>query len=237
MPPVAFVGYKLRRQIGKALQRRSAAIRTAITRYNMHAQALNPPRPKISWKDITDYSFLREFDLLQYSREDVRLNDWTKPAYCEATTKIFKLQRAREEILRLNVEIRQLYTAIHDEGIAVSTAIQNLTDSDPHMALEMRRWWQERSAVNAVHLHRLAQIQGLPDFSGMLELGVRDVEECASMDTAGDSMVTSVDGMESRTREVERIISSEYRNADVLEQMEDDQSLELFARYIECISD
>jgi hypothetical protein len=43
--------------------------------------------------------------------------------------------------------------------------------------------------------------------------------------------------MESHTREVERIISSEYRNADVLEQMEDDQSLELFARYIECIGD
>ncbi|KAF8545568.1 hypothetical protein OG21DRAFT_1479759 [Imleria badia] len=41
-------GYKLRRQIGKALQHRSAAIRTAITRYNMQAQALNPPRPKIS---------------------------------------------------------------------------------------------------------------------------------------------------------------------------------------------
>lgn len=65
----------------------------------MHAQALNPPRPKISWKDITDYSFLGEFDLLRYSREDVWSNDWTKPAYREATTKFFKLQRAHEEIL------------------------------------------------------------------------------------------------------------------------------------------
>ncbi|KAF8120560.1 hypothetical protein EV363DRAFT_1094912, partial [Boletus edulis] len=147
------------RQIGKALQRRSAAIRTAITRYNMQAQALNPPRPKISWKEITDYSFLGEFDLLRYSREDARSNDWTKPAYREATAKFFKLQRAREEILRLNVEVRRLYTAIHDEEIAVSTAIQNLTDSDHLLALEMRRWWKERAAVNSVHLHRLAQIQ------------------------------------------------------------------------------
>ena len=119
----------------------------------------------------------------------------------------------------------------------MSTAIQNLTDSDPHMALEMRRWWWECAAVNAVHLHRLTQIQGLPDFSGTVELGVHDVEESASMDTAGDLMVTPVDGMESHTREVERIILSEYRNADVLEQMEDDQSLELFAQYIECIGD
>ncbi|KAG9310199.1 hypothetical protein JVU11DRAFT_9839 [Chiua virens] len=81
------------------LQRRSAAIQTTITRYNTQAQALDPPQLKISWKDITDYSFLSKFDLLRYSREDMRSNNWTKPAYHEATTKFFKLQRAREEIL------------------------------------------------------------------------------------------------------------------------------------------
>ena len=110
-------------------------------------------------------------------------NDWTKPAYREATTKFFKLQRAHEEISRLNVKILQLYTAIHNEGIAVLTAIQNLTDTDPHLALEMQQWWQERAAINAVHIHWLAQIQELPDFSGTLELGVRDVNKCASIET------------------------------------------------------
>jgi hypothetical protein len=162
-------------------------------------------------------------------------NDWTKPAYREATIKFFKLQWACKEILRLNIEIQRLYTAIPDEEIAVSTAIQNLTDSDLHLTLEMRRWWQERAAINAVHLHWLAQIQGLPDFSGTLELGIRDVEECTSM--LGDPAVTPVDGMESHTCEVKRIISSEYHNTDILEQIEDDQSLELFAQYIECIDD
>ena len=57
------------------------------------------------------------------------------------------------------------------------------------------------------------------------------------MDTGGESMVTPVDGMESHTCEVDRIISSKYDNVDILEQMEDDQSLELFAQYIECIGD
>ncbi|KAG6370016.1 hypothetical protein JVT61DRAFT_12534 [Boletus reticuloceps] len=230
-------GYKLRRQVSKALQCRSAAIRTAITRYNTQAQALNPPRPKLSWKDITDYSFLGEFDLLWYSREDVRSNDWTKPAYREATTKFFRLQRAREEILRLNIEIWRLYTAIHDEETAVLTAIRNLTDSDPHLASEIQHWWQERTALNAVHLHHLAQIQGLPGFSGKLELGVCDVEECPPMDTAGDLPVSAVDGMNNHACEVERIISSEYHNTDLLKQMEDDELLELFTQYIECIGD
>ena len=60
--------------------------------------------------------------------------------------------------------------AIHDEGIVVLTAIQSLTDTDPHLALEMRWWWQECAAVNAVHIHWLAQIQELPDFWEHLNL-------------------------------------------------------------------
>ncbi|KAG1719980.1 hypothetical protein EDB19DRAFT_1647521, partial [Suillus lakei] len=60
-------GYKLRQQIGKALQCRSDAIRNALNQYNVQAAALNPPRPQLSWKNITEYSFLGEFDLLCHS--------------------------------------------------------------------------------------------------------------------------------------------------------------------------
>ncbi|KAG1764382.1 hypothetical protein EV702DRAFT_982067, partial [Suillus placidus] len=63
--------------ISKALQRRSEAIHKAITRYNIRAATLNPPRNKISWKDIADYSFLGEFDLLRHSRSDVRSDNWS----------------------------------------------------------------------------------------------------------------------------------------------------------------
>lgn len=48
-------GYKLRTQIGKALQRRSEAIRNALARYNTQAAKLNPPRPSLSWKEIAQY--------------------------------------------------------------------------------------------------------------------------------------------------------------------------------------
>ncbi|KAG1720448.1 hypothetical protein EDB19DRAFT_1898470 [Suillus lakei] len=57
-------GYKLCQQISKALQRRSEAIRNAINWYNTQATSLIPPRPKITWKVIADYTFLGEFDLL-----------------------------------------------------------------------------------------------------------------------------------------------------------------------------
>ncbi|KAG1750458.1 uncharacterized protein EDB91DRAFT_1045863, partial [Suillus paluster] len=77
--------------ISKALQWRSEAIWKAITRYNVQAVAVNLLCPNISWKDIADYSFLAEFDLLHHSRADIRSNDWAKPAHREATTKYFKL--------------------------------------------------------------------------------------------------------------------------------------------------
>ncbi|KAG1770856.1 hypothetical protein EV702DRAFT_1181544 [Suillus placidus] len=41
-------GYKLRQQIGKALQRRSEAIQNALSCYNVQAAALDPPRPSLS---------------------------------------------------------------------------------------------------------------------------------------------------------------------------------------------
>ncbi|KAG2120042.1 hypothetical protein DEU56DRAFT_928749 [Suillus clintonianus] len=165
-------GYKLRQQIGKALQRRSEAIRNAINRYNIQAIALNPPRPKISWKDIADYSFLGEFDLLRHSRTDIRSEDWAKPAHREATTKYFKLCRAHEEITRLNVEIRRLRTAIHAEQVQTTAVIEDLRLSDPKLAEELQRQWCSRAAINAVHLHRLDRIECLTGFSGVRGVGM-----------------------------------------------------------------
>ncbi|KAI5984618.1 hypothetical protein EDD15DRAFT_2201177 [Pisolithus albus] len=162
-------GYKLHQQISKGLQRRSEAIRKVITRYNLQAGRLDPPRPPISWKDIAQYSFLGEFDLLQHARDDIRERIWAKPAVREATTKFFKLCRAKEEITRLNVEIRRLRTAIHDEEREVSQAIANFRHSDPLLASEFERLHQPRAAVNAVHIHRL---DCLEKRYGLLQSGI-----------------------------------------------------------------
>ncbi|KAI6011954.1 hypothetical protein EDC04DRAFT_2580045, partial [Pisolithus marmoratus] len=67
-----------------------------------------PPQPPISWKDIAQYSFLGEFDLLQHASDDIQECIWAKPAVHEAMTKFFKLCCAKEEITRLNVEICHL---------------------------------------------------------------------------------------------------------------------------------
>jgi hypothetical protein len=109
------IGYKLRRQIGKALQRYSDAIKNALNHYNVQAAKLTPPRPSLSWWQIVDYSFLGKFDLLWHSRVDIRNQPWTQVTRREATVKYFKLCRAEEELTRLNIEIRRLQTSIHDK--------------------------------------------------------------------------------------------------------------------------
>ncbi|KAG1877138.1 hypothetical protein C8R48DRAFT_591361, partial [Suillus tomentosus] len=166
-------GYKLQQQISKALQRRSETFWKAITRYNIQAAALNPPHPKISWKDIAEYGFLAKFDLLRHSCTDIRSNHWAKPAHREATTKYLKLLRAREEIVRLNIEIRRLRTAIHDEELHVTGTIHNLLISDPLLDSELKCQWHSRAAINAVHSSRLDQIASLTGFSGVNTIGVR----------------------------------------------------------------
>ena len=61
------IGYKLRRQIGKTLQWHSEAIRTALGKYNAQAVKLTPPCPTLTWKEVVDYSFLTEFNILRLS--------------------------------------------------------------------------------------------------------------------------------------------------------------------------
>ncbi|KAG0695695.1 hypothetical protein DFH29DRAFT_984896 [Suillus ampliporus] len=111
-------GYKMRKHIAKALQTRSAAIRTALERYNSAARTLSPPRQTLKWEEVVEYAFLADFDLLRNSREDVSQQQWATPTARQATNLYFKMCRAKEEITRLNIEIRRLVTYIRLGDIA-----------------------------------------------------------------------------------------------------------------------
>jgi hypothetical protein len=150
-------------------------IRKAIAHYNIQAAALTPPRPIILWKDITKYTILGEFDLLRHARDDIQEREWAKPAVQEATAKYFKLCRAKEEIVRLNVEIRRLRTAIHDEEKQISADIAQLSESDGLLTTELRHLHCSRSAINTLHIYRLDRIQRKYRITGQ-QVGARLVE-------------------------------------------------------------
>ncbi|KAG1861098.1 hypothetical protein DFJ58DRAFT_725792 [Suillus subalutaceus] len=98
-------GYKLRKHIAKVLQTRSAAIHTALNQYNTAALALTPPCRTLKWDKVIEYTFLANFDLLQDTQEDMSERPWATPAARQAMDLYFKMCRAKEEILHVNVEI------------------------------------------------------------------------------------------------------------------------------------
>ncbi|KAJ7894664.1 hypothetical protein B0H14DRAFT_3854252 [Mycena olivaceomarginata] len=108
-------GYKMRKHITKALQARSKAVKHAIDNYNAAACLLDPPMPHLTWKQVVEYVFLADFDILRDTRAEVQSHPWTRPAYQLAMDRYFKILRAREEIKRVNVEIPRMVTWIRDE--------------------------------------------------------------------------------------------------------------------------
>ena len=107
-----FLAYKLRTQIVASIKRRSEAIQNALITYNKLARLVTPPREALSWDTVIKYSFLGEFELLRFAREDIRDYPWAKPAIREGVMSYYKLLCARKEIERLNVEVPRLHTSI-----------------------------------------------------------------------------------------------------------------------------
>ncbi|KIK80118.1 hypothetical protein PAXRUDRAFT_36284 [Paxillus rubicundulus Ve08.2h10] len=98
--------------------------------------------PTLSWKDIAEYSLLGEFNLIHYSCADIRDCDWAKPENHEAT------------------EIR------------ITVVIQELSQRNPPIGIELQQQWRSYAAINVLHIHQLDQITSLRGFSGDTRVGV-----------------------------------------------------------------
>lgn len=168
-------GYKLRETVWRALKTRGKAIRAALSKYNSIAPLMTPPAPTLEWKQLMDYAFVSEFELLKYScsYKNIITEPWATPLNREITTKYFKILRAREEIIRVNIELRRLRTSICDEHIMFEHHIQRLHTLEPLLAAEVQRLYNTRRRVNVTHLRILNSIEALKDFSGICGPGVR----------------------------------------------------------------
>ncbi|KAG1788605.1 hypothetical protein EV424DRAFT_1356054 [Suillus variegatus] len=165
---LAGTGYKMRKYISKAITRRSAAIRSALEKYNALAPIQHPPRPVLDYSEVIGYASLGEFSLLKYSRYDVLAKPWTVPENWEMAAKYFKVTRAHEEILRLNVEIRRLAHWINHDDSKILSAISSLVTngSDPLLVAELKDVYAKHHRINNIHRQRLHKIYQLPRFTG-----------------------------------------------------------------------
>ncbi|KAJ7175601.1 hypothetical protein C8R46DRAFT_1160846 [Mycena filopes] len=167
-------GYKLRKHIAKALQARSQAIRNALKTYNAAAGSIVPSGRTLTWSEVVEYAFLADFDLLRDPEKIGEVREWATPAARLLLDKYFKIERAREEIIRCNIEIRRLVTHIRDEAEFFAEMESKTQASDPGLAWAMRKHRFERSRYNSVHMERFRRLakKAGTRFTGTLSPGV-----------------------------------------------------------------
>ncbi|KIY47956.1 hypothetical protein FISHEDRAFT_44273 [Fistulina hepatica ATCC 64428] len=167
------IGYKLREKIRKALHTRAEAIRNALERYNSAAKALNPPRQTLTWTHLFELVELGDLALLQHSRVDIRGSAWAQPLNRQAANLYFEMKRAREEIVRANVEIRRQITFMVDNYNDHLVAIEEAATTDPNLAAELQRRLDHQLAIDTEIAQRLLSMSQLRGFTGSLLPGVR----------------------------------------------------------------
>lgn len=136
---------------------------------------MDPPAPRLEWKQLMEYTFISEFELLKHagSHRDITTEPWASPINREMTTKHFKIIRAHEEVTRLNIEAHRLRTSIRDEHQTFEHSIAQTRESDPSLAFKIQRLYNVRRRVNITHSRVLDDIDALPGFSGIRGPGVR----------------------------------------------------------------
>ena len=152
--------------------------------YNKYGAQLVPPRPPLLWEQIAEYTFLGEFELLR--NPEISTKKWAHASFRSAANLYFDAERAREEILRCNVEIARLRTKIRDDSLNYPAAISRLQSSDPPLAAQLTLQWKYLQSVNSALLARIAQIESLEGYTGGYSAGTRegleDVEASCSFD-------------------------------------------------------
>lgn len=179
----------MRTSIWKALKTRGKAIRTALKRYNSLASQMDLPAPILEWKDVLNYTFVSEFDLLRHSHgtSDVHKKPWTIPFNREVAAKYWKVRGAYDELKRLHVEIPRLRTHIRLQQTEYKLAADACRDTNPLLAAEIQAQYSRLKRVNAIHLRRLHALTRLRGFVGSISISAPVDKTLAQLLTVAES--------------------------------------------------
>ncbi|KAF8580817.1 hypothetical protein K439DRAFT_1619489 [Ramaria rubella] len=191
---ISQTGYKQRTHISKALKSRSKAIQRALAAYNTAALTLDPPRPKLTWAEIVEYTTIAEFELLRTgAQEDIWNLEWADSINRQATICYLKMSRAREELTRLNVEIKRLATWIIDEQEALEVASEECAGKDWLLTAAIRKFVEECIRVNTNLQVKLNWLYSLNGFTGESGTGRREEDTGETVDDIKSSSESNVD--------------------------------------------
>ena len=152
-----------------------------------------------------DATTLADFDLLRDSREDIRQQPWTQPSRREAMNLYFGIKRAKEEISRLNIEIRRLVTFMIDDHHDFHRAIRANIIINPALGRELSYQWEYRHQIHSQIASRLRQTSRLNGFTGTLWPGTREGRELVYTEGGLPKWATDVFGFVEGYEEVDEI--------------------------------
>jgi hypothetical protein len=156
-----------------------------------------------------DATTLADFDLLRDSRQDIRQQPWTQPSRREAMNLYFGMKRAKEEISRLNIEIRRLVTFMIDDHQDFHRAISTNIIIDPALAQELSYQWEYRHQIHSQIASRLRQTSRLNGFTGTLLPGTREGRELVYTEGGLPKWATDIFGFVETYDEVDGIENPE----------------------------
>lgn len=166
-------GYKLRVQIAKGLQERSKTIVKALDRFNDAGCRLIPPRSPIKWKELVDITFIDSFSILRVWGTDLQQERWANDAVRKAIVAWQHTLRAREEILRIEIEAHRLKTWMRDEEKLLGEKIEELNTAGGFLGRELA---QRRDSLVRVHgniRRTLSKLEATPGYRGSFSPGIR----------------------------------------------------------------
>jgi hypothetical protein len=99
---------------------------------------MDPPAPRLEWNQLMNYTVISEFELLKYSQshKDITTEPWSQPLNREMTKKFFKILRAHEEMIWVNIKARRL--SIQDEHLMFEREIASVQESQPMLAAKIQ---------------------------------------------------------------------------------------------------
>ena len=172
--------------MAKSLQTRSKTIRKAIKEYNTAAATLDPPRPALDWSNVSHYGLVEQYAILKASNTDISSKQWSQPLYREILKCRRRIARAKEEIVRCNVEVCRLHTGIRDDAIHFKRVVSKLKEEYNPMYEAVKAFAKRRNATHRALLKRIRKIYTLPGFTGNPSPGTRVGHDGIDMLTTDD---------------------------------------------------
>jgi hypothetical protein len=116
---------------------------------------------------------LADFDLLRDVKDGVSTKPWANAQVRDAMTLHYHIKRAKEEIHRLNIEIRQQVTYMRDKHTLYHLTVQQTKDKDPDLAAYIAMEGAYQDIMFMYITFYLIKTSKLLMFSGVLKPGTR----------------------------------------------------------------